>query len=284
MSISTVIVAPSVLLREGIASLLQGTRYKVVGCTAKPAEISPASSPKGQPSLAIIGIDLQNATLDDAAASAQLLRPALPDAKVVLVAEADRWVEQQMPLLSFDACIFSLCSRDTLIKVLELTSMNQRVFVFAKSAGIGVKEDLGVVEPARCSPPVNAHEFTPDPHGRNLSPRETQVLTNLAEGKSNKVIARICHISEATVKVHLKAILRKTKAHNRTQAAIWAIQHGVRDYSDGGAAIERLYLSESPALAPIRPHNSQGSALPRPHTHLAPSARYASASNASKTR
>jgi DNA-binding NarL/FixJ family response regulator len=45
----------------------------------------------------------------------------------------------------------------------------------------------------------------------------------------NKVIARLCHISEATVKVHLKAILRKTNARNRTQAAIWAIEHGLAD-------------------------------------------------------
>jgi hypothetical protein len=39
-------------------------------------------------------------------------------------------------------------------------------------------------------------------------------------------LARSYNLSEATVKVHLKAILRKIKAHNRTQAAILAIQHG----------------------------------------------------------
>jgi ribosomal protein L31E len=38
------------------------------------------------------------------------------------------------------------------------------------------------------------------------------------------------NLSEATVKVHLKAILRKTQVHNRTQAAIWAIEHGVRNH------------------------------------------------------
>jgi two-component system, NarL family, nitrate/nitrite response regulator NarL len=37
-------------------------------------------------------------------------------------------------------------------------------------------------------------------------------------------------LSEATVKVHLKAILRKTKTHNRTQAAIWAIEQGFQDH------------------------------------------------------
>jgi two-component system nitrate/nitrite response regulator NarL len=44
-------------------------------------------------------------------------------------------------------------------------------------------------------------------------------------GNSNKVIARMCQITEATVKVHLKAILRKTEVVNRTQAAVWAINN-----------------------------------------------------------
>ena len=45
------------------------------------------------------------------------------------------------------------------------------------------------------------------------------------EGDSNKLIARKFDITEATVKVHVKAILRKIRAKNRTQAAIWAASH-----------------------------------------------------------
>lgn len=59
----------------------------------------------------------------------------------------------------------------------------------------------------------------------NLSPREIEVFAVLCEGKSNKAIARRCGITEATVKVHVKAILRKLKARNRTEAAIWARDH-----------------------------------------------------------
>lgn len=58
-----------------------------------------------------------------------------------------------------------------------------------------------------------------------LSPREIEVFAVLCEGKSNKVIARRCGITEATVKVHVKAILRKLKARNRTEAAVWARDH-----------------------------------------------------------
>jgi len=40
------------------------------------------------------------------------------------------------------------------------------------------------------------------------------------------VIARTCDITEATVKSHMKSILRKIRVANRTQAAIWALEHG----------------------------------------------------------
>ncbi|XSC41943.1 response regulator transcription factor [Bradyrhizobium sp. RDT10] len=54
-----------------------------------------------------------------------------------------------------------------------------------------------------------------------LSPRERSIMRCLIEGDSNKCIARKIEIAEATVKVHIKAILRKIHVQNRTQAAIW---------------------------------------------------------------
>src|SRR6185436_13896454 len=61
-------------------------------------------------------------------------------------------------------------------------------------------------------------------HG--LSEREEQVLRDLVKGLPNKMIARKRDIAEATVKVHLKSILRKIRMANRTQAAIWALENG----------------------------------------------------------
>jgi DNA-binding NarL/FixJ family response regulator len=59
-----------------------------------------------------------------------------------------------------------------------------------------------------------------------LSERERQIVDGLIKGQSNKTIARACGITEATVKVHMKAILRKVPCANRTQVAIWALDHG----------------------------------------------------------
>jgi two-component system nitrate/nitrite response regulator NarL len=69
-----------------------------------------------------------------------------------------------------------------------------------------------------------------------LSPRETLIIRCLVEGDSNKSIARKMDIAEATVKVHVKAILRKIRVHNRTQAAIWGMNNGWQPSTSGTLA------------------------------------------------
>ncbi len=57
-----------------------------------------------------------------------------------------------------------------------------------------------------------------------LTPREQEILCLLAEGQSNKVIARNLGISDGTVKLHVKAILRKLDVHSRVEAAVIAVE------------------------------------------------------------
>jgi two-component system nitrate/nitrite response regulator NarL len=61
-----------------------------------------------------------------------------------------------------------------------------------------------------------------------LTPREKEILVLLAEGQSNKVIARNLGISDGTVKLHVKSILRKLGVHSRVEAAVIAVEHGLR--------------------------------------------------------
>jgi two-component system nitrate/nitrite response regulator NarL len=60
-----------------------------------------------------------------------------------------------------------------------------------------------------------------------LTPRELEILKHLAEGQSNKVIARNLGISDGTVKLHVKSILRKLNANSRVEAAVMAVQQGL---------------------------------------------------------
>ncbi len=68
----------------------------------------------------------------------------------------------------------------------------------------------------------------PSPPVRNvfssLTPREREILCHLADGQSNKVIARNLGISDGTVKLHVKAILRKLNVHSRVEAAVIAVE------------------------------------------------------------
>lgn len=61
-----------------------------------------------------------------------------------------------------------------------------------------------------------------------LTPREHEILCLLAEGQSNKLIARNLGISDGTVKLHVKAILRKLGIHSRVEAAVIAVEQGLR--------------------------------------------------------
>lgn len=60
-----------------------------------------------------------------------------------------------------------------------------------------------------------------------LTPREEEILRHIAQGQSNKNIARDLDVTEGTVKVHIKAILKKLDMSNRTQAAIYAYEKGL---------------------------------------------------------
>jgi len=58
----------------------------------------------------------------------------------------------------------------------------------------------------------------------DLTPREREILCHLAAGESNKVIAGKLGISDGTVKLHVKAILRKLDVHSRVEAAVIAVE------------------------------------------------------------
>jgi DNA-binding NarL/FixJ family response regulator len=59
----------------------------------------------------------------------------------------------------------------------------------------------------------------------SLTIREREVLAELAQGRSNREIARVLHISEKTVKAHVSAVLAKLGVQDRTQAALLAVRH-----------------------------------------------------------
>ena len=64
-----------------------------------------------------------------------------------------------------------------------------------------------------------------------LTDREKEILQGLAQGLANKLIARNLDITEATVKVHVKNLLKKLGFHSRLEAAVWAVGRGTKTHA-----------------------------------------------------
>lgn len=68
-----------------------------------------------------------------------------------------------------------------------------------------------------------------------LTPREIEILRHVAEGQSNKSIGRALEITDGTVKLHVKSILRKLGVRSRVEAAVFAVEHGLGKKSETGS-------------------------------------------------
>lgn len=72
-------------------------------------------------------------------------------------------------------------------------------------------------------------ELTPNQSNNILSPREREIIEQVAIGQSNKEIARSLDLTENTIKFHLKSVYRKLKVNRRTQAIAIANELGILD-------------------------------------------------------
>jgi DNA-binding NarL/FixJ family response regulator len=99
--------------------------------------------------------------------------------------------------------------------------------VLAAAAGQAVLDPA--VQQRLLSAAVRAPAAQPDHDPDELTPRESDVLRLIAQGKSNREIARALYVSEATVKTHVNRIFAKTGSRDRTQAIRYAYTHGYAD-------------------------------------------------------
>jgi two-component system, NarL family, nitrate/nitrite response regulator NarL len=259
---SAFVIAHRTLLREGIASLLQHSEYKVVACAAHPAELKDVHGSAGRPKLVLFG--LENGDYEKTSASIQSLRATYSGCKIIIIAETSVPIDLQRILaLAPDGFILNVSSREIFLRSLDLTLLEQQVLVLGRATASSPSPEFPGGHPTREVPSAD-HRFEKDrssaldTNDPALSEREREVLTCVAQGYPNKAIARHCNITESTVKVHLKAILRKIDAQNRTQAAIWAVHHGYRRVSgkDGRECEAAMTFSRSldrPALPEASP-------------------------------
>lgn len=198
MNIRVLVVADDSLARTGLATLLnQQSNCEVVG------QISSAEFP-GAIELYRADVSVWDSAQSIAAVN---LRDERVPAIVLLADTADA-------IVAWSAGARGILPRDATAETML-------------SAIAAVADGLVVIHPAFAAALFPARDASSAQPVEELTPRELQVLRLMAEGQSNKTIARELGISEHTVKFHVNAILGKLNAQSRTEAVVTATRLGL---------------------------------------------------------
>ena len=182
-----------VLLREGLASLLDRSGYEVVGQAGDAAGLMGLVR-SARPDLAVIDIRMPPGHSTEGLQAARVIRDELP-ATAIIVLSAHVEVDQAMELLAGGERMgYLLKSRVT--DVADFIETVERITAGASVVDPSLVQEL--VRARRRRDPLDV-----------LSPREREVLALMAEGASNAGIARRIYITEGTVEKHVRSILTK---------------------------------------------------------------------------
>jgi DNA-binding NarL/FixJ family response regulator len=225
-SFATILVGKSILLREGLARILSSANFRILASVSYADDLLPSKLEPHQPLFLVVhtGDDF-----DAAVEQIELLRDQHPGGRIAIVADHYRLSDLVSAFRAgANGYFVDIMTCDVFIKSMELVMMGETIFPPAFLSFVLGPEGGHLSEAAMPREEKNQAIFitTEDTLAPQLSVREKTILRCLIEGDSNKSIARKIDIAEATVKVHVKAILRKIRVQNRTQAAIWGMNNG----------------------------------------------------------
>jgi len=201
-NIRILLVDDHTILREGLAAVLNAVDgFEVIGQAAD-GKAALSAFTELQPDVAIL--DLRMRPMDGVELTRHI-RELSPNARVILLTTYDT-DEEIFRGLRAGASSY-------LLKDVDSTRLAETI----RSVHAGRKE----------IPPEIAAKLADHVASETLTPRQEEVLRGVAEGKSNLEIAKALFVSEGTVKAHVKAILQKLGARDRTQAITIAIKRGL---------------------------------------------------------
>jgi two-component system nitrate/nitrite response regulator NarL len=212
--VSIAIVGKNEIVREGLSRILVEEGFTVLATSVDVAALQPDLT--DAPVFDLIVVDAQS--MMDGLAAVRTLHHNFPHARVVILGD-DFSVETTSETMSCgaDGYLAKQISCKPLARSLELIASGEKV-VSTRTVQAMIARDW--------SKAPNCLVLSM-PGDVRLSERERGVLQCLARGDANKLISRELDITEATVKVHVKAIMRKLGVLNRTQAAILAVTRGL---------------------------------------------------------
>jgi two-component system, NarL family, nitrate/nitrite response regulator NarL len=190
--------------REGMRLLLSDEGHEVLIWNSVELSLAGESMPPAN----LVLIDRSVANAENLCERLSKASPDIPVA--VMVTDPDGETVRRLALAGALGIVDRNASRAIAMNQLLATALGQRV-VPARFI-----EDV-----LRCPAPIISQDVVAISHG--LSERERVVAACLGRGMSNKMIARELGLSEPTIKVHVKAILRKMNVRNRTEAALQVV-------------------------------------------------------------
>ncbi|MEO8390586.1 MAG: response regulator [Polaromonas sp.] len=225
-SIELLVVDDHTLFRRGLVALLsQDGRFDVAGEAGDIGEALRCVA-RSQPDLilldnhlpGVLGVD-GIAALKDAAPGTRILMLTVSehegDLAAALQAGADGYLLKTVELDRLSESIIKVLDGESVVSPEMMTKL---VAAFRSKVPLPVTGEAASAEASR-----NGNAPVPDDSALALlSAREREVLSQIARGDSNKVIARKLDIAETTVKIHVQHILRKLQLSSRVQAAVYA--------------------------------------------------------------
>jgi DNA-binding NarL/FixJ family response regulator len=218
-AIRIVLADASRLTTLGIMQVLEKEADMEILAVVTDGEEAVAKTIELEPDVLIIEVDLP---LLSGIKATQKVRRELPHVAVVILTA----LEEEQTL--FDAIragaaayLHKDCEPKELVDSIRKVRNGQFIInekIFAKPA-VATKV-LAEFRELSVYGPGSSHVFAP------LSPREVQILDNIAQGMTNKEVAYTLAISEQTVKNHMSSILRKLSVNDRTQAVVYAMRQG----------------------------------------------------------
>jgi two-component system, NarL family, nitrate/nitrite response regulator NarL len=279
-SFGTVLVAPNALLREGLERILNASDFRVLASASESDAPIVSSLPEGFPLLLIIEV---NSDFHASLSQIKCFKERYPAARVAVLASPHQLHQLSDIALAFragaNAFLVDVATSNVFIKSLELVMLGETILppailtlLCGKEGGFDQRnhrirdkiDDRGtrenqVKDSGRADDRTEERSFgdqdyslaealpeTEDNEAPSLSARQKFILHCLIGGDSNKTIARKIQITEANVKVHIKAILRKIRVQNRTQAAIWAMNNGPSIWAKKNASYHVARVSDGP--------------------------------------
>jgi two-component system, NarL family, nitrate/nitrite response regulator NarL len=233
-----VLVDQSVLFRSGLRHVLSGSGFRVTADCSSIHDVAPDAF-GGVSTVAVIGLDRDVVAVLH---RVRELKAQHPELRVIMLG-----IDAEQLVAAIDSGADGYLLRDeveprTLLKSLEMVLADGVVvpqgFIklmskvtrredaspvnVSASVLVCAETPLEAVRPSAGPIILDAATLANSDLAR-LSQRERLILTHLTVGASNKQIARDLYVAEATVKAHVKNLLRKLRVNNRTQAAMWTI-------------------------------------------------------------